>query len=117
MIVCNCVRESRLPPDPSSKKKPDLERGRAFLFWDRPSTAYAHGEGNKVAVGKPIRVVTLSKVRAIRHACAKDLRAKVSQQPVARLRHYTVYSYSINGGTRRDSPAAFCLARRGIRPA
>jgi hypothetical protein len=32
MIVCNRVRESRLPPDQFGKKKPDLERGRAFLF-------------------------------------------------------------------------------------
>src|SRR5918995_1967383 len=32
MIVCNRVRESRLPPDHLQTEKPDLERGRAFFF-------------------------------------------------------------------------------------
>lgn len=32
MIVCNCVRESRLPPGHLQMKKPGLERGPGFFF-------------------------------------------------------------------------------------
>src|SRR4051812_42455451 len=32
MIVCNCVRESRLPPDHLQQKSPASKEDRAFLF-------------------------------------------------------------------------------------
>src|SRR5688572_26090075 len=32
MIVCNCVRESRLPPGHLEAKEPGLERGPGFLL-------------------------------------------------------------------------------------